>query len=247
MNTQLPSVLITGASSGIGAVYADRFARRGHNLVLVARDRARLEALAGRLRAEAGVAVDVLPADLAVADDLARVEHRLRDDDRIGILVNNAGIAAPGTFADAAIDSVDRLIRVNVTAVTRLAAAAVPRQFGLPAPQLVYLPEVPFAVERFLGDVRACLAEQKCVLVAISEGLRTAEGVFVCDLEDSAATDAFGHRQLSGAGTGDHGQGLRRGPVAGPVPPVRPVPRACRRRGAAARAPPAARRASRCR
>ena len=80
------------------------------------------------------------------------------------------------------------------------AAAAVPRQFGLPAPQLVYLPEVPFAVERFLGDVRACLAEQKCVLVAISEGLRTAEGVFVCDLEASAATDAFGHRQLSGAG-----------------------------------------------
>ena len=62
--TAKPSVLITGASTGIGAVYADRFAKRGHDLVLVARDRARMEALAERLRRETGVSVDILPADL---------------------------------------------------------------------------------------------------------------------------------------------------------------------------------------
>jgi len=122
-----PAVLITGASSGIGATYADRFARRGHDLVLVARDKARMDALAARLRAEAGVKVDVLPADLSRAGDLAKVEQRLRDDAAIGILVNNAGIAAPGGFADGDPDVMDTLIKVNVTAVTRLAAAAVKR------------------------------------------------------------------------------------------------------------------------
>ncbi|CAH0239461.1 Fatty acyl-CoA reductase [Rahnella aquatilis] len=87
------SVLITGASTGIGAVYAERFARRGHDLVLVARDKAKLETLAARLRQENGISVDVLPADLTQTRDLAAVEARLREDTRIGILINNAGIA----------------------------------------------------------------------------------------------------------------------------------------------------------
>jgi len=69
-----PAALVTGASSGIGAVYADRLARRGHDLVLVARDEQRLEALAARLHAETGVAVEVLVADLTRPDDLAKVE-----------------------------------------------------------------------------------------------------------------------------------------------------------------------------
>ena len=71
-------ILVTGASSGIGAGYADRFARRGHDLVLVARDGARLNALAAELKAHANVEVDVLVADLTKAEDLARVENRLR-------------------------------------------------------------------------------------------------------------------------------------------------------------------------
>src|SRR5262245_38877897 len=91
-----PSVLITGASTGIGAVYADRFAHRGHNLVLVARDRARLDDLADQLRRDTGVNVDVLPADLTRADDLARVEQRLATDPHIGVFVNNAGAALSG-------------------------------------------------------------------------------------------------------------------------------------------------------
>ena len=94
----IPSVLITGASSGIGATYAERFARRGHDLVLVARDRARMEALAARLREESGVAIDILQADLTKSDELAAVETRLRDDRRIGILVNNAGAGVAGSF-----------------------------------------------------------------------------------------------------------------------------------------------------
>jgi len=122
-----PTVLITGASSGIGATYADRFAKRGHDLVLVARDKVRLDALAVRLRAEAGVTIDVVVADLAETADLAQIETRLREDARIGVLVNNAGIAAPGGFADGDPDIMEKLIKLNVTAVTRLATAFVKR------------------------------------------------------------------------------------------------------------------------
>ena len=88
------TALITGASSGIGATYADRLARRGHDLVLVARDVKRLNTLAERLRAEAGVAVDVIGADLTEPAQLRVVEDRLRSEARIGILVNNAGAAS---------------------------------------------------------------------------------------------------------------------------------------------------------
>jgi short-subunit dehydrogenase len=121
------TVLITGASSGIGAVYADRFGRRGHDLVLVARDAARLEAIAGRLRAETGVSVEVLPADLTEPADLARVEARAREDEGIGVLVNNAGASAPGDFLDQSGDDVGKLLALNVTALTRLANAVAPR------------------------------------------------------------------------------------------------------------------------
>ncbi|MFX1724888.1 SDR family NAD(P)-dependent oxidoreductase [Stenotrophomonas sp. AS1] len=123
----LPTVLITGASSGIGAVYAERFARRGHDLVLVARDTARLKTLAARLRQDTGVAVDVLPADLTQRADLATVETRLRDDARIGILINNAGMAQSGGFTDQSADSIDQLVTLNTVALTRLAAAIAPR------------------------------------------------------------------------------------------------------------------------
>jgi short-subunit dehydrogenase len=122
-----PAVLVTGASTGLGAIYADRFARRGHDLVLVARDLARLEVLAERLRRETGVAVDVLKADLTAPADLAAVEARLSQDARIGVLVNNAGASAPGGFLDQGPDGAAKLIALNVTALTRLAAAVAPR------------------------------------------------------------------------------------------------------------------------
>src|ERR1700760_1732760 len=121
------TALITGASSGIGATYADRLARRGHDLVLVARDQQRMNAIAARLRSETGVAIDVLAADLTVPADLARVEARLRDDARIGLLVNSAGATISGGFAAADLDAVQWLINLNIVAVTRLAGAVVPR------------------------------------------------------------------------------------------------------------------------
>jgi len=121
------TVLITGASTGIGATYAERFARRGHSLVLVARDKARLESLAARLRAETGAAVEVLPADLTQPGDVAAVEARLREDARIETLINNAGAALSGRFVDQSIDDVTRLVALNTTALVRLASAIAPR------------------------------------------------------------------------------------------------------------------------
>ncbi len=126
-NRSIDTVLITGASSGIGATYADRFARRGHNLVLVARDKDRMEAAAASLHAEHGVAVAVLPADLTKPEDLDRVEARLREDARIGLLVNNAGVAASGGFVNPDLDVLEQMIRLNVTAMARLAGSVVPR------------------------------------------------------------------------------------------------------------------------
>ncbi len=119
--------LVTGASSGIGAVYADRFAKRGYDLVLVARDRARMEALAERLRRETGVAVDILQADLTDAGELAQVEERLRTDTRIDILVNNASVNVASSFVDQSPDEVAKIISLNITALTRLTSAVAPR------------------------------------------------------------------------------------------------------------------------
>jgi hypothetical protein len=120
-------VLVTGASSGIGAIYADRFARRGHDLVLVARDAARLQTLAERLRRETDVGVEILPADLTKAEDLAKVEAKLAGDAAIGTLINNAGVAALGGFLGQSGQVAADLIALNVTALTRLAAAVAPR------------------------------------------------------------------------------------------------------------------------
>lgn len=120
------TAVVTGASSGIGAVYADRLATRGYDLLLIARDRERLGELADRLQRQSGVTAEVMPADLADKGDLARVESRLRQDQRVGMLVNNAGMMVAGTLANAAIERVETMILLNVIAPTRLAAAVVP-------------------------------------------------------------------------------------------------------------------------
>lgn len=125
--TTKSTVLITGASTGIGATYADRFARRGHDLVLVARNKDRLDTLASRLRDEYHIRIDVLQADLTRPEDLATVERRLAEDHAIDILINNAGIAQSGGIVDQTADSINQLITLNTTALTRLAAAIAPR------------------------------------------------------------------------------------------------------------------------
>jgi short-subunit dehydrogenase len=123
-STSRGAALVTGASSGIGATYAERLARRGHDLILVARDAARLEASAFRLRAETGVSVEVFRADLTDKADLARLEDRLASDPAIDILINNAGAALFGGFLEHGAAQIETLIQLNVTAVARLANAA---------------------------------------------------------------------------------------------------------------------------
>jgi hypothetical protein len=118
------AALVTGASSGIGAVYADRLARRGHDLILVARDGARMEAIARRLRAVTGRTIEVLPADLTKPAELAKVEARLASDPAIAVLVNNAGISLNGGLLDNGPAELQNLIAINITAPTVLAAAA---------------------------------------------------------------------------------------------------------------------------
>jgi short-subunit dehydrogenase len=120
------TALITGASSGIGAVYADRLARRGYDLILVARNRERLDALATRLMEETGRSVKVIVADLNHRMDLAKVERVLRTNDAISVLVNNAGFGSTASLLDADVDTMARMIDVNVTALVRLTYAIVP-------------------------------------------------------------------------------------------------------------------------
>lgn len=125
--SNLPAVLITGASTGIGEVYAERFARRGHDLILVARNKTRLDAVAARLIQETGVAIDIIQADLTLVSDLEIVEARLRDDAAIGVLINNAGGNLRGGFLTQSPEDVARLVALNTTAVVRLASAVAPR------------------------------------------------------------------------------------------------------------------------
>jgi len=118
------TALITGASSGIGAAYADRLAKRGYDLIVVARNEQRLTALAGRLSAETGVKVDVLTADLTLRGDVRQVEQRLRSDDSVTLLVNNAGMGTRGPVLGEDIDWLEGVIELNVVTAHRLAVAA---------------------------------------------------------------------------------------------------------------------------
>lgn len=121
----LGTALVTGASSGIGLEFARQLAGRGHDLVLVARDRARLLEVADGLRATSGVAVEVLPADLSVRAELAVVEHRLAEPGRpVELLVNNAGFGLKERFLDNDVEREQEMLDVLVTAVLRLSHAA---------------------------------------------------------------------------------------------------------------------------
>ena len=129
MTTQ-SSALITGASAGLGALYADRLARRGYDVILVARDAGRLSAVASAISRGTGRSATVVAADLTDAADLARIERLLRTDTGIDVLVNNAGTGLNGSVADTDAKSLERLVRLNVLALTRLTAAIIPGFVG---------------------------------------------------------------------------------------------------------------------
>ncbi len=173
MQHPLGTALVTGASSGIGATYADRLARRGYDLIVVARSKDRLSALAERLRRETGVGVEVLPSDLTVATDLHRVEARLREDASISLLVNNAGAAAPGGFDSPDLDAQDELIRLNVTAPTRLAGAVVPQFLATGRGSIVNIASVLALAPEVLPGIYAAT---KAYLLVFSQSLQTELG-----------------------------------------------------------------------
>lgn len=122
--TERPIALVTGASSGIGLMFADQLARTGHDLVLVARRHDRLADAADTLRAEHGATVEVIVADLGDPDQLDIVEQRLTSDPAIDLFVNNAGFAARGPVGGLDRDDLTDMILVNVIAFSRLADAA---------------------------------------------------------------------------------------------------------------------------
>jgi hypothetical protein len=125
MSTLTPDgiAVVTGASSGIGASYADRLAAHGYPLLLVSRRQDRLDELAAALRSRHEAEVETMVADLQRADDLGRLEQRLVDE-QIAILVNNAGAGGLGPTAQSTAHEIEALIRLNVVALSRLSHAA---------------------------------------------------------------------------------------------------------------------------
>jgi uncharacterized protein len=124
--SQKGTALITGASTGIGAIYADRLAKRGYDLILVARNADRLKALAARLSAETGRSVNTIAADLNDRAALSKIESVLRDDKSITVLVNNAGVGSVASVLNGDVDEMEAMIGLNITALTRLTYAVAP-------------------------------------------------------------------------------------------------------------------------
>lgn len=165
--------LITGASDGIGAVYADRLARRGHDLILVARRADKLAALAQKLEAETGVAVETLSADLSTPDGLASVEARLRSDEAIIGLVNNAGIAGETSLIDADTAYLTGMINLNILAVTRLTAAIAPRLTALGGGTIINMTSVTALMP---DGFTAVYPASKAFVLAFTEALQVELG-----------------------------------------------------------------------
>jgi hypothetical protein len=167
--SSLGAALVTGASSGIGAVYADRLAKRGYDLILVARNEERLKSLATRLTNETGRSVDVLTADLGKKADLGKVENRLRDDPAITILVNNAGAASVAPLLKSEVDKMEDMIALNIVALTRLTYAAAPAFVARGAGTIINIASiVAIAPERLNGVYGAT----KAFVLAFSHSLQ---------------------------------------------------------------------------
>lgn len=175
----MSTALITGASSGIGAVYARRLAARGHDLVLVARNAERLDALANELRTANGIAVEILVADLTKADDLAAVSDRLRSGAPIDLLINNAGAALLGGVETADPAAMAELISLNVTAPTMLATAAVGGMVARGSGAIVNLGSVVSLMPQYFPGIYAAT---KSYVLTLSQGLAAEvdpKGVYV--------------------------------------------------------------------
>ncbi|RQO52356.1 SDR family oxidoreductase [Variovorax sp. KBW07] len=167
--TSKGTALITGASSGIGAIYADRLARRGFDLVLVARNQERLQALAARLAAETGRKVETIAADLTNKKDIARVDAAIRTNRELTLLVNNAGVGATAPLLASDIDKMEEMIAINVNALTRLTYAAVPGFVARGAGTLINIASIVAVSPETLNGV---YGGSKAFVLAFSQSLQ---------------------------------------------------------------------------
>jgi uncharacterized protein len=168
MTPHTGTALVTGASSGIGAAYADQLAARGHDLILVARDAARLQAATDRIGQETGVAVEVLVADLTQPADLATIRDRVATDARLALLVNCAGHGPLGPSLDSPADLYDGMLDLNVRALQTLTFAAARAFADRGRGAIVNVSSVVALIpERF----NAGYAAQKAFVLALTQGL----------------------------------------------------------------------------
>ena len=170
MNTQVMGLaVITGASSGIGAIYADRLARRGYDLLLVARNRERMDDLAQKLAAETGRKIEIVAADLMDAKDLAGLERTLRHDSGVTLLVNDAGLGATAPLLNSDVVDMSRMIALNVEALTRLTYAVVPEFVKRGAGTIINIGSIVAVAPERLNGV---YGGTKAFVLAFSQSLR---------------------------------------------------------------------------
>ena len=125
-NRLMKSAMVTGASSGIGEAYARLLASLGYDLIIIARRKDRLEAIAGEIERDCGVSVSVMQCDLCNEKDISVVEEKIRSTDNLSVLINNAGFGTLGTFAEVDLNKSLHMIDLHVTAPARLVKAALP-------------------------------------------------------------------------------------------------------------------------
>lgn len=169
MSSSGKTAVVTGASSGIGAVYAQRLAARGYDLVLVARRADRLAALAEQLIKAHGVDVRVLAADLEKDADVARVETLLKEDSSVAMLVNNAGLARLRPLLETSADDAHSQVALNITALTRLTQAVLPAFIARDAGTIINVASV-LAVHSL--PISAVYSGSKAYVLAFTRGLQ---------------------------------------------------------------------------
>jgi Short-chain dehydrogenases of various substrate specificities len=167
--------VVTGASAGIGAVYADRLAKRGYDLLLAARNEARLSSVAERIARDTGRSAAIVRVDLSDAAQLEAFAARIENDTNLALLVNNAGMSLHGTLATADLEEVLQLLSLNVVAPTLLARAAARSLVKRGAGGIINLSSVlALAPERFEG----AYSGSKAFILNLTQSLAT-------DLKDS--------------------------------------------------------------
>lgn len=187
------TALITGASTGIGAAYAERLARRGYDLTLVARNRSRLDALAAKISDETGRAIEVLAADLSKTEDLGRVEAVLRQDASLTMLVNNAGVGATAPLLQSNVDKMEEMIALNVRALMRLVYAAAPAFAARRRGTIINISSIVAIAPEILNGV---YGGTKAFVLALSRSLRHElgdKGVRVQAVLPGATSTEFWH------------------------------------------------------